>query len=151
MKVLRKASHEFEGRRVSNRLRGSCKLKVRKRRRESCSACLVPAPEVIYWRWDFRCFQYSVGSMDIKGHPRGGNWVSKAEGQEAAKGSVSRKSRSGGGRTHSGSVRYSSHGVERRTRKEEGPRVTTDRPENVQKGKKAHPASRRALGSPPLK
>ena len=67
MKVLKKGSHEFEGRRVSNRLRGSCKLRVRRRRRESCSACLVPAPDVIYWRWDFRCFQYSVGSIDIKG------------------------------------------------------------------------------------
>jgi len=83
-----------------------------------------------------------------KGHPRGGKWVSRAEGQEAARGSVSRKNRSGGDRTHGRSVRYSSHGEERRTRREEGPRVTTDRPENVQKGKKNHPTKNRALGSP---
>ena len=83
-----------------------------------------------------------------KGHTKGGKWVSRAEGHEAARGGVSSRSRNGGDRTLTRSVRYSSHGVERRTRREEGPRVTTDRPESAQKGKKRPPSKKESPWKP---
>ena len=61
---------------------------------------------------------------------------------------MSSRSKSGGDRTLTRSVRYSSHGVEWRTRREEGPRVTTDRPEYAQKGKKSPPSKKESPWKP---